>query len=168
MASSEIERFIEEIEPGLISYLAYRLGDRSEAEDLFQEACMRLVRAWPRVRTLEKPRSWVMRVAHNLVVDRLRRRSVEWKGLQVASKAERMSAPPSLPVQEQERYDAIQSALAELPEDQNEAVCQRIWGGMTWLEIGELLGVSDDTAARLFVRGVKTLGPKLTAFNPEQ
>src|SRR5690606_31709354 len=53
---------------------AYRLvGNRSDAEDLVQETC---VRAYPRLAELhaaERPRSWLLRVQHNLFIDELRR-----------------------------------------------------------------------------------------------
>src|SRR5690606_36614106 len=75
MPHTQTSRFKRLIEPHLESLFraAYRLvGNRSDAEDLVQETC---VRAYPRLaelRAAERPRSWLLRVQHNLFIDELR------------------------------------------------------------------------------------------------
>jgi RNA polymerase sigma-70 factor, ECF subfamily len=60
----------------------------------------------------------------------------------------------------------VQAALQTLPEDQREAVSLKVWGGMSWIEIGRMLEVSDDTASRLFARGLKAIAPMLKGVSP--
>lgn len=153
------------IEPRLISYLRYASGSSTDAEDLFQDVCIKLHRDWDTVSQMERPDSWVFRVAHNLVVNRFRRKDVERRGLKLVSKDEVTHDGPDNSAGDEEVGQAVQKALSTLPDDQREAVCQKIWGESSWVEIGKALGVSDDTAARLFARGINAITPLLKGFD---
>jgi RNA polymerase sigma-70 factor (ECF subfamily) len=73
---------------------------------------------------------------------------------------------PDQPLEGEETRRLVQEALQTLPEDQREAVSLKVWGDMSWLEIGRMLGVSDDTASRLFARGLKAIAPMLKGVSP--
>jgi RNA polymerase sigma-70 factor (ECF subfamily) len=51
------------------------------------------------------------------------------------------------PLERAERQDAIEAALNQLPGDQREVVVMKIWGGLTFAQIAEALGVPLNTAA---------------------
>ena len=57
--------------------LALYVGDRGLAEELAQEALIRLCQHWPRVRRMERPGGWLTRVAMNLARSSWRRRAAE-------------------------------------------------------------------------------------------
>jgi RNA polymerase sigma-70 factor (ECF subfamily) len=114
-------------------YLA--TGDGHEAEDLAQEAFVRLLERWERVRGLEDPVGYLYRIALNLRRSRLRRLAV------AARKAVRPGPPPD----EQEAIEdrsAVHRALAALPDGQREAVVLVEWLGMSDQRAGGVLGVS--------------------------
>lgn len=160
----EFGTFLRAVEPRLASYLRYATKGTSDADDVFQEVCLAAHRAWPRVRGLERPSAWAVKVARNLLVNRAKRRAIELRALPRASEG---AAPPAdRPVREGEVRAAVAAALAGLPDDEREAVCLKIWGELTWREIGETLGVSDDAAARLCARALRTLAPRLREFEP--
>ncbi|MEA2646368.1 MAG: hypothetical protein QOE92_1451 [Chloroflexota bacterium] len=59
---------------GILAYLTATLGDPAEAEDLVAETFLKAWREWPRFRDQGKPvRSWLIRIARNLAIDRWRR-----------------------------------------------------------------------------------------------
>jgi RNA polymerase sigma-70 factor (ECF subfamily) len=115
------------------------------------------------VRSLERPAAWAVRVARNLLANRAKRRAIE-------RRARRDPLPPApaadAAAREEEMREAIAGALAALPESEREAVAMKIWGELTWLEIGRALEVSEDAAARLFARGLRALAPRLGEFAP--
>ena len=98
---------------------AYRmLGNRAEAEDVAQEAMLRLWKIapdWDAERA--KVTTWLYRVVANLCTDRLRK-----SGRSVALDAIQDPADPSPPVtqtlQDAERSNALRGAMADLPERQ--------------------------------------------------
>jgi len=149
------DAFIADIEFRLISYLRYSLAAGADAEDLFQEVCLRLHRHWESVSRAQSPRAWVFRVAHNLAVNRLKRRATERKAL---AHLKRYTPP------EHETIAAVESAVQELPPDPRQAVCLKIWGGCSWVEIARAMEISEDKAARLFAHGLRELAPKLKDF----
>ena len=59
----------------LYTYVSQRVGgDRPLAEDVVQDTWLRAVGSWPRRGTPDRPRAWLIRVAHNLLVSHFRRR----------------------------------------------------------------------------------------------
>lgn len=65
-------------------------------------------------------------------------------------------------VVEADRRQAVQHALLELPMQQREAVVMRIWGGATFPQIGQALGVSSKTAAARYGEAVESLSSLLS------
>ncbi|MFN2286747.1 MAG: sigma-70 family RNA polymerase sigma factor [Chromatocurvus sp.] len=61
----------------VLAYLRRRVSDRMLAEDLTQEACLRLHRSQPRIGQAEQVRAWLLRTARNLLVDHFRTRRQE-------------------------------------------------------------------------------------------
>ena len=63
----------------------------------------------------------------------------------------------------QERKEAIERSLQQLPEDQREVLKLRVWGELGFREIGEALGISINTAASRYRYALKKLGELLDA-----
>jgi RNA polymerase sigma factor (sigma-70 family) len=130
--------------------VAYRLlGDRTEAEDVAQEAVARAYARWRRVHDHAAP--WVARVAANLALDRLRakgrRRQVE-----LIDAASRGSA-------ERAAVDRLELArlLESLPRRQREVVVMRYLADRSEADTAEALGTSVGSVKRHAHRGLATL-----------
>jgi RNA polymerase sigma-70 factor (sigma-E family) len=146
---AEAVRF-EEIFPDLYR-LAYRvsfrvLGDRGDAEDVAQEALARAHLRWSRLR--ESPHGWVVTVATNLAIDRLRRR-------------QRTTGHGSEPIalvetHLSERID-LARALRRLPRRQRQVVVLRYMADWPELEVAEALGCSPGTVKSHASRGLAHL-----------
>lgn len=112
-------------------------GDRHEAEDLAQDAFVRVYERWPRVRSTVNPAGYLYRVALNARRSRLRRLAVATrKAMHLAP------APSSDPHAATDDRVTIRGALATLPDGQREAVVLVEWLSMTDAEAGEVLGVT--------------------------
>ncbi|WP_299691121.1 RNA polymerase sigma factor [uncultured Tateyamaria sp.] len=138
------------------------LGDRAEAEDVAQEAMMRLWKIAPDWRTGEaKVTTWLYRVVANLCTDRLRRRP---RGpVALDDVAEPLDPAPGAEdrLLAQARRDALARALASLPERQRLAVMLRHFEGATNPEIAERLDVSVEAVESLTARGKRALAAAL-------
>ncbi|MEV4256669.1 sigma factor, partial [Spirillospora sp. NPDC049652] len=73
--------FYRDAYPGLVAELCVRTGDRTEAQEIAQEAFTRAWTHWESVRDLDQPRAWVARVAYRLAASRWRRAAVALRGL---------------------------------------------------------------------------------------
>ncbi|MEM7630559.1 MAG: RNA polymerase sigma factor [Pseudomonadota bacterium] len=138
------------------------LGDRAEAEDIAQEAMMRLWKIAPDWRTGEaKVTTWLYRVVANLCTDRLRRRPRGPVALDEV--AEPLDPAPGAEERMlgRARRDALSAALASLPERQRLAVMLRHFEGASNPEIADRLGVSVEAVESLTSRGKRALGAAL-------
>ena len=145
----------EMIAPRILRYAARMLGNREEAEDVTQEAMLRLWKMAPDwVPGQAEPSTWVYRVAANLCTDRLRRR--------------RPMAPelPDLPdpaagqdaqLMRRARAQALELALLQLPERQREAVVLRHLEGLGNPEIAAIMMVGVEAVESLTARGKRRL-----------
>ena len=119
------------------------LGDREVVEEVVQEVFLRL---WTRAQTFDPQRgkllSWLLTITHHRAVDELRRRKSqpEVDGLdeQLASKEEPASDPSETYAQIEDK-EAVQRALAKLPEAQRKPIEMAYYGGMTQVEISQTL-----------------------------
>ena len=128
------------------------LGNRAEAEDVVQEAMLRLWRIAPdwSVERGAKPSSWAYGVMRNLCLDRMRRA----RGVALDSAPEPLDPSPSAEarLQTQTRQDALHAALRLLPERQRQAVVLRHIEGLSNPEIAEILSISVEAVESLTSR----------------
>lgn len=136
---------------------AYRLlGNTAEAEDVTQEAMLRLWKIAPEWRQGEaKVTTWLYRVVANLCTDKLRR--ARTAPLEAAPEPVDEAASATDRLQTQARAAALQSALASLPERQRQAVVLRHIEGLANPEIAEIMQVSVDAVESLNARGKRGL-----------
>lgn len=145
--------------------LAYRmLNDQAEAEDVAQDALMRLWKIAPDWRQGEaKVSTWLYSVARNLCTDRLRKHAGKRHMADIDSVAEPMDEAPSIEAQMigQDRAAALQSALQSLPERQRQAVSLRFLQELSNPEVAEVMEISVDAVESLLSRGKRGLAAAL-------
>ena len=138
------------------------LGDRAEAEDVAQEAMLRLWRIAPDWRTGEaKVTTWLYRVVANLCTDRLRKRPRMSVPLEDVSEPADPTPSVEARMQSEARRDAVRAALADLPERQRIAVMMRHFDGASNPEIAQALGIGTEAVESLTARGKRALAAAL-------
>jgi len=142
---------------------AYRLlGNRAEAEEVAQEAMMRLWRQAPDWRAGEaKVSSWLYRVTANLCIDRRRRARGGMLALDAVPEPPDPRPGPAERLQARARAEALQAALDGLPERQRQAVVLRHIEGLANPEIAGIMGASVEAVESLTTRGRRALAAAL-------
>ena len=145
--------------PRILGYAGRLLADRSEAEDVAQEAMLRLWRVAPDWRQQEaKVSTWLYRVATNLCTDRLRaRKRRQTDALDLVAEPEDGAPGVVAGLITADRMAALNAALAGLPDRQREAVVLRHIEGLTNPEIAEVLQIGVEAVESLTARGKRTL-----------
>jgi len=138
------------------------LGNRAEAEDVAQDAMVRLWRAAPDWQTGgAKVSSWLYRVVANLCIDRMRRaRAVSLDGDDIPE-PEEPSPGVEAQMQTNARQRALHAALKTLPDRQRHAVVLRHIEGLNNPQIAEMLDISVEAVESLTSRGKRALAAAL-------
>ncbi|MEQ8368484.1 MAG: RNA polymerase sigma factor [Roseicyclus sp.] len=148
--------------PRALNHAARVLGDRAEAEDVAQEAMMRLWKAardW-RQDGAAAPATWLYRVVANLCVDRLRRRGRS-EPLDDPDMAADAAPGVEARMVHADRIAALDRALAHLPERQRQAVVLRHIEGLSNPEIAMVLDLGVEAVESLTARGKRALARAL-------
>jgi len=152
--------------PRVLGFAARMLSDRTEAEDVAQEAMLRLWRMAPDWQQGEaRVATWLYRVASNLCLDRLRRSRP--RGLDEVAEPE--DARPGVVARliEADRALALDEALAALPDRQRQAVVLRHIEGLTNPEIATVMDIGVEAVESLVARGKKGLAALLSGRRAE-
>jgi RNA polymerase sigma-70 factor (ECF subfamily) len=147
--------------PRLVSFAARMLGDRAEAEDVAQEAMLRLWRIAADWRPGEAQVStWLYRVAANLCTDRLRR-SRRSRPLDAAPEPPDPAPGAEAGMIAADRATALEAALARLPARQRQAVVLRHLDGLSNPEIAAVMDIGVEAVESLIARGKRALAALL-------
>lgn len=145
--------------PRVRGYVAFRVRDVSDAEDLVGEVFRRVVSGPVPTDPAARP-AWIFRVAHNVVVDHYRHRRFP---LLPATFADRADDAPSLPdrVIHDERMRATDVAMRSLPGRQRAAIYLRFYEDLPYETVAAAMGIPAVTARSLVFRGLKRLATAL-------
>jgi len=148
-----IEALINRHNSRLTGFIYSKVGDRELTEDIFQDTFMKVIRTLKKGAYNEEGKflPWVMRIAHNLVIDHFRKHnrmpmynSKESYNIFSLLGDDKLNAERQL-IKEQIDSDLIK-IIKELPEDQQEVLEMRIYKDMSFKEISDNTGVSINTA----------------------
>ncbi|MDF4204045.1 sigma-70 family RNA polymerase sigma factor [Maribacter sp. SA7] len=148
-----IEALINRHNSRLTGFIYSKVGDRELTEDIFQDTFMKVIRTLKRGAYNEEGKflPWVMRIAHNLVIDHFRKHnrmpmynSKESYNIFSLLGDDKLNAEKQL-IKEQIDSDLLKM-IKELPEDQQEVLEMRIYKDMSFKEISDNTGVSINTA----------------------
>lgn len=139
----------------LVAFAWRLLGERAAAEDVAQETFLRLWRHAPRWEPRARLRAWLMRVAHNLCIDRLRARRED-----VLTEADEPQDPaPGADALRQQRQVAasVTAALAMLPARQRAAIALVHFDELSAKEAAAIMEISVEALESLLSRARRRL-----------
>jgi RNA polymerase sigma-70 factor (ECF subfamily) len=148
-----VNRLLDENVRGLVLYA--RQWDAANAEDLVQEAFLRLLTETP---FPDSPKAWLFRVVRNLAIDQARREKLFSRDTDIGSWFE-----PMVPTDGQVAADLraaeydLTEALAQLPPGIREIIISKVWGNLNFREIAELTGRPISSVHSDYWLGIKQL-----------
>ncbi len=143
--------------------LCYRmLGDGGEAEDASQETFLRAYTHIHRYDTGRSFKTWVMSIASNHCIDRLRKRRMQYVSLDDEPTAAALALSSSDPLPEQktlqnERSEVIQELLLKLDAGYRAAVILRYWYDYSYAEIAQTMNTTESAIKSRLFRARRTL-----------
>ena len=137
----------------IYGFIYSKLSDRDVADDVFQDTFIKVIKTLKSNSYNEEGKflPWVMRIAHNLIIDFYRKN----KKMPMVRETEEFSifsiiSDNSLNIEGQlicnQVETDVQKIIEKLPDDQNEVVMMRIYQDLSFKEISDLTGVSINTA----------------------
>ena len=145
----QLAEWIDEWQEQLFRYAFYRVGNRSDAEDVVQDAFLKIAST---TTPISNPKAYLFRIVSNGCVDSLRQKSLLrplQERIPATSYSEEMEA--------QEEFKRIERLLSRLPEQQSEVIRLHIHAGLKFTEIAETLEQPVTTIKSRFASGIEKL-----------
>jgi RNA polymerase sigma-70 factor, ECF subfamily len=168
-SQSAFEQIVRRYQRPITTLIARMVGDFSLAEDLAQETFVKAFRNLAAFDTTRRLSSWLFRIAHNTAMDALRRSrppviSIERAPADPETVASEPAAPPAAdPVERQALGEALHACMARLRPEQRSVMTLRYEEGLSFEEIGRILGIPEATARSHVHRARKELSRLLAA-----
>ena len=148
-----LEMLIKRHKLRIYNFIYSKVFDRDNAEDIFQETFIKVIKTLKRGLYNEEGKflPWVMRIAHNLVIDFFRKNnriptfdnSEEFDIFQLISDGNPSAEKTMI---EEQVVEDLQNLIHQLPDDQKDVLTMRLYKDMSFKEIAESTGVSINTA----------------------
>jgi RNA polymerase sigma-70 factor (ECF subfamily) len=129
----------------LFRFILRSLKQRAPAEELFQEAWMRVIEARARYQAQARFTTWLYTIAHNLLVDHWRRRGLTLVELDSAPEAQ-SADNPARQAEAREALNRLLQAIDALPPAQREAFLLHEEAGLTVAEIAAVTKSGEEAA----------------------
>ena len=141
-------------------YALALLRNPADAEDVTQTTFLNAYRAWQRGEEIEKPRNWLIKIAHNVARTRFARSSRRVKEVPLDDHLEQLAVPE----EERPNVEGVLRALGRLPFNQRAALVMRELEGRSYVEIADTIGVSVPAVETLIFRARKSLRVRASAL----
>jgi RNA polymerase sigma-70 factor (ECF subfamily) len=166
--TAALEELIERHQTLVIGTVARMLGSNSEVEDIAQQVFIRVWKSAARYEPRAKFTTWLLKITRNLVFNELRRSKrhahvpmqPEPNAEEIPIKDESATAPDAS-LLETELQQAIEQAIAGLPESQRMAVVLRRYQDLSYEQIAEVLDLSVPAVKSLLFRARTELRVRL-------
>ncbi|MDB6055988.1 MAG: polymerase sigma factor, sigma-70 family [Verrucomicrobiales bacterium] len=153
----DIERLYDANAQALFSFLLNLIRNEADTRDILQEIFVKIAHNPKILKGVRNERSYLIRLAHNLAIDLIRRRATRVKNHeQIASETIGIFTESQKPDEAAYRT-ALEAALVELPVEQRAVVHLKLWEELTFDRIAKDLELSPNTVASRYRYGLNKL-----------
>ena len=163
----DLARLYDEHAQSLFAFLLNFTRNEFQTRDLLQEIFLKVAERPELLNGVREERAFLIRLAHNLAIDLMRRAVTREKNYaQLATDSLSVFAASTDPDEETFRQ-SLTEALDELPADQRAVVHLKLWEGLTFEAIAEVLDLPANTAASRYRYGLDKLRHRLRPLYEE-
>ena len=169
------EQMFEQLKVPIFNYILRMVKNMQVAEDLFGEVFIRVINSLPNIDTSINIKSWIYKIAHNLVIDHFRKqKNVKILSLDAPISANDNSRAttlkdlignydnlPSKELLKKQMQKLLEEAIESLPKEQKEIFLLREYSGLSFKKISEILDCPINTALSRMQYALKALKLKL-------
>jgi RNA polymerase sigma-70 factor (ECF subfamily) len=166
-ADVKLQRLYDEHAQALFAFLLNLTRNPDDTRDVLQDVFVRIARDPPLLRGVRNERNFLIRLAHNAAIDLIRRRGTRQKYHQQSALEPVGVLAASADPDEQEFRDALSAAMSELPPDQRAVIHLKLWEGLTFESVADVLGIPPNTAASRYRYGLDKLRDRLRPLYEE-
>lgn len=164
-SEAAFEQIVRRHQRAVLTLLVRLTGDAGLAEDLAQDTFVKAFRSLGAFDTARRFSSWLLRIAHNTGIDALRRQRLKIVSLETAA-ADNQPLDPEAPAEPDplERAalaGALDFAMQRLTPTQRAAISLRYEEGLSFADLGQVLGMPEATARSHVHRARKALAAAL-------
>jgi RNA polymerase sigma-70 factor (ECF subfamily) len=149
------ERYFDKV----YSYLSFKLGNATEAEDVAGQVFLKGMESLRGYKWTGVPfQAWLFRIAHNLMVDNLRRRSKRTsEPIDEALPDRRREADPEAHLAEKLTREGLLRAVERLTDLQKQVIQLKFAGGLSNAEVAQIMGKTEGAVKALQHAGLQAL-----------
>jgi RNA polymerase sigma-70 factor (ECF subfamily) len=141
----------------IYAFVRSQLGSAADAEDVTSQVFVKAYEAYGRFEPRHAtPSAWLFQIARNAALDHHRRSGRREKMERALAHEPAPTMDPGVMAQERIAYRELMGAVAALPDRQREVIGLR-HSGLTFLEVGQLMGCTEDAAKMLYHRALRAL-----------
>ena len=152
---------------GLFAFVLNLTHHEADTRDVLQEVFVKLAGRPEMLRDVRDERRFLLRLAHNLAIDLIRRRGTREKTHEKFGAEADDIFEPSNELDEQSFRRELDGALGALPVEQRAVVHLKLWEGLTFEDIGDTLNISLNTAASRYRYALDKLRGRLRPLYDE-
>jgi RNA polymerase sigma-70 factor, ECF subfamily len=164
---SDIERLYDEHAQPLYAFLLNFTRNEADTRDLLQELFVKLARKPKLLNGVHEERAFLIRLAHNAAIDLMRRCGTREKTKENLAAEFISPFAPATDPDEKIFREELAVALGELPAEQRAVVHLKLWEGLTFEEIADVLEIPPNTAASRYRYGLDKLRGRLRPLYEE-
>ncbi len=147
----------EEYYNKIARYALVRIGNRTEAEEVAGEVFLRALDSLKLYKDRGIPmQAWLFRIAHNLVVDHLRK-TAKYKTVPIDTLWIESDMSPATVAEKNIEFEKVNKAMERLTPAQKEVIGLRFFGGLTSREVGRILNKSDGAVREMQRAAIESL-----------
>jgi RNA polymerase sigma-70 factor (ECF subfamily) len=141
----------------IVRYIFVRIGDQSEAENLAGDVFLKALKSFDSFNgQVEQVRGWLFKIAHNLMVDYVRKASKQkfilFNDIEIPDKSSIEET-----VEKKFEVESLSKALKQLTPAQREVIGLRYFAGLSSDEVGKILGKSSGAVRQMQWAAVEAL-----------
>jgi RNA polymerase sigma-70 factor, ECF subfamily len=163
-----LARVYADLKDDLLSASYHLLGDRAAAEDVLQDVFLSLAGSAKKIRLTGRLKGYLLVSCLNRARDLLRRRRIEPTAVETLDEKGASTDGPADIAEKLDEAARVAGALAGIPEEQREVVVLKVYGQLTFREIGEALEVSINTVQSRYRYALAALRKRLEPEGAER